>query len=99
MHLGQLFLQDRLLIEQRRGPGRVRVAVEGTELLPSEEICERSCASAVRLRVATAWRYCTKAVAYRFATRDAWDGIRLAAMVIMFVWPTCDTDTAGALFS
>ena len=68
---------------------------------PSEEICERSCASAVaRLRLATAWRYCTKAVAYRFAMRAAWDGTRLVAvMAITFVWPTSDADTAGVLFS
>ena len=68
---------------------------------PSEEICERSWASAVaRLRSATAWRYWTKSVAYRFAIRAACDGTSLVAvMAITFVWPTSEADTAGALFS
>ena len=67
----------------------------------SEVICERSWASAVaRLRSATAWRYWTKAVAYRFATRAACDGTSLVAvMAITLVWPTSAADTAGALFS
>jgi hypothetical protein len=66
---------------------------------PSEEIWERSCASAeARLRSATPWRYWTKAVAYRFATRAASDGSRLMAVTeITFVWPTSEADTAGAL--
>ena len=75
------------------------VALRDLSCLLSEEICDRSCASAVvRLWLATPWRYCTKAFAYRLATWDARDGSGLMAVIaITFVWPTCDADTAGVL--